>query len=116
MPFQKGHPGKQKGTTSLKRRTIEEKIESSGLDTILGLCYFALGDWKALGYDSEKETKWTGNGIEYEEYRISPELRLHALKEVTQYQYAKKRHVEVSADPDKGFKIIVEDYSSEAKK
>ena len=39
-----------------------------------------------------------------------PGLRFNALKEAAQYIYPKRKALEHSADAEKGFRIIVEDY------
>jgi hypothetical protein len=111
MPFKKGNPGKPKGAKSAKTRTVEETAERVGVDLFEVLCMFAKGDWKGLGYEDEKETKFTSAGIEFEEYRIKPDLRLHAAKEACKYLYSQKRAVELTNPDGTGFKIIVEDYS-----
>lgn len=61
------------------------------------LLHFINGNWKALGYDSKTETRYTAKGDPFETDRINPELRLAAAKEAVKYIYAQQKAVEHSA-------------------
>ena len=113
MAFKKGEaPGRPKGAKNKKTLEVEEIISRMKINPLQMLCYFAEGNWKKLGYENKSKTSWTSAGIEYEEDVIGPELRVHATKEVVKYVYSQKKSVEHALQPDqKGFRIIVEDYT-----
>lgn len=110
--FEKGNPGRPKGARNLVNRTVEETVRKLGLDPFEIVCLFAMGDWKTLGFEKEKETKFTPQGLEVEEYTIKPELRAAMAKEACKYIYSQKKALELTTPEGSGFKIIVEDYTS----
>jgi hypothetical protein len=104
MAFRKGekrHPnaGRKAGTPNKNTQTLIDKAKELGVDPFDVVLRFAKGDWKGLGYDAEKETKFTAAGIEYEEYLIKPEMRLKAASEACQYILPKRKAIEQSIDP-----------------
>ena len=101
MPFKKGHAkagGRQKGTRNHDHRTVAERAAALGVDPFEIMLLFAKGDWKGLGYKKESTTRWTGNGIEYEEERIPPALRAKMAADVAQYIKPKLKAVEHSGE------------------
>jgi hypothetical protein len=121
---QKGAPktpgsGRKKGTPN--KRTLEgpkaeEIAERLGCNPFEVLIHFAKGDWKSLGYEAGKRiVGCTQDGSPIEVDVISPETRLNAAKEASQYLFPKRKALELSTDEEKGFKIILEDYMSKTK-
>jgi len=109
-----GHPkagGRQKGTPNKKTNELFEIADRIGVNPFEVMCMFAAKDWKGLGYSSEYETKVTKDGGTLEVERIGPDLRIHAAKEAAKYLYPQRKAVEHSADQEKGFQIIVMDYT-----
>ena len=101
MAFQKGHKkagGRKKGVPNKDRMTVRERAEKLGVDPHEIMLLFAKGDWKGLGYKESFTTRWTGNGIEYEEERIPPALRAKMAAEVAQYIEPKLKSVEHSGE------------------
>lgn len=95
--FQAGHKkvgGRKKGTSY--KKTLEQIAEKNGVHFFEVLCQFANGDYEALGMIKG---------------HISPKMRLDAVMQGCKYLYATKKAVEVSNGDDKGFRIIVEDYT-----
>lgn len=102
MGFQKGNPGKQKGTTWKKTLLLEEKAQKLKCDPFEILLRFANGDWKGLGYDAECYFIEKPDGQVKAGYTISPEMRLTAAKEAVKYLHAQKRAVDVTMDASVG--------------
>lgn len=71
---------------------------------------FAMGDWKALGYDSSVEVAESEKGATFIKHTISPELRANCAKEASKYLFSQKQAVQISGEL--GLKIVVEDYLS----
>lgn len=109
--FQKGEGGRPKGCKNKRTRMVEEIADQFELDPFQVLMMIACNDWKGLGYASSTKTVFSMAGIESEEPVIGLSDRLGAAKEATKYIYSQKRSVELSTDPDKGIKIILEDYT-----
>lgn len=103
--FQKGHKkfgGRKKGSVNHDWRPVRERIQALGCDPIVVLALFANGDWKGLGYEAPTSTRWTGNGIEYEEERIPPSLRAKCAADLAQYVEPKLKSIEHSGKVDTG--------------
>lgn len=82
-----------------------------GCDPFKILCLFALGDWKALGYDSSVEVAESGDGNStFIKHTISPELRASCAKDACKYLYSAKQAVQHSGEI--GLKMILEDYTT----
>lgn len=77
--------GRQPGTVNKKTELLMEKCERMGLDPFEALLQLA------------KSTEL--------------DIRLSALKEICQYLYPKRKALEMSTSEDKGFKVIVENYT-----
>lgn len=114
----KGNPrdvgaGRKKGTPNKTTQSLMEKCEKLGCDPFEILLRFAMGDWQGLGYESRQELKYTSeDGSAVYEDVISPELRQKSAKEASEYLYPKRKAVELSSDEDKGFRVIIDDYTS----
>jgi hypothetical protein len=120
MAFKKGQPrpenaGRKKGSVNKKTHDARELAERLGVDPLEILFHFASRNWKALGYNSEYMTKVLKDGGTLEVERITPEMRLNAAKEAVRYVYPQTKAVELKngTEDAEGFKIILEDYTSE---
>lgn len=99
MSWPKGKPrpegaGRKKGTPNKRASDLAERAKELNVDPFDVLLFFTKGDWKALGYKASTETKVNHLGIEYEVERITPEMRLQAAKEASQYIYPKRKALE----------------------
>ena len=102
--------GRPKGAKNIRSILVEETAMKLKFDPFKTLCLFAMGDWKALGYDSSVEVKESQDGgSTFLKYTISPELRAGCAKDACKYLYSQKHAVDVAAEV--GIKIIVEDYT-----
>ena len=122
MAFEKGKPrpanaGRKKGSVNQKTLDARAMAERLGIDPLEILFHFAARNWKALGYNSEYQTKVLKDGGTLEVERITPEMRLNAAKEAVRYVYPQTKAVELKngTEDAQGFKIILEDYTSEDK-
>ena len=91
MPFQKGHkfsPGRPKGSKNKYNATIQETVQRLGINVFEGICLFAMGDWKRLGYEAECYFSEGAAGMTKLNYVISPEMRLTALLAAAKYIYS----------------------------
>lgn len=94
MRFQKGHKklgGRQKGAPNKATLIAQDISNTLGIDPLKILFLFAAGDWKALGYDNECYFSETAEKAIKMGYTITPEMRLSAAKEASQYVYPKKK-------------------------
>ena len=87
MSFQKGNPGKPKGAVHALTSRVRDTAQRLGIDPFEILLRFAAGDWKALGYKSEKYKKST-------KYVIEPFIRAKAAQEAAQYIFPKLRTID----------------------
>lgn len=94
MPFDKGSPGRPKGSKNYLTRRVEEIASRIGVDPFEILCLFAKGDWEKLGYDTGRTVTIDQNGNKFEELLIKPELRMSAAKEASKYLYSQKKSIE----------------------
>lgn len=122
MGFKKGEPrpanaGRKKGSVNQKTQDARALAERLGVDPLEILFHFASRNWKALGYSTEYQTKVLKDGGTLEVERITPEMRLNAAKEAVRYVYPQTKAVELKngTEDAQGFKIILEDYTSEQK-
>lgn len=99
--FEKGNPGKKKGTKSRKTQAVEETAKRLGVDPFEIICLFAKGDWKTLGYPSQKE--------------FPKSFQLDAAATACRYLYSQKRSIELSNSGDKLFQVSIVDYTKEKK-
>lgn len=106
MPFEKGHKkakGRIKGSKNFRVQLLEEIVNKFSMDPLEVLMHFAAGDWKALGYDSDVYHIEKPDGDVKMGYVITPELRLQAAKEATQYLHAKKKE---QVEPNNEIEVI----------
>ena len=104
-----GNPGgRPKGAKNKRTQKAMEISKTLDCDPFEVLINFAKGDWKALGYKSERfvtkktiektvEGKDEKVSVEIEvegELVISPDMRLHAARDASPYLYPKLRTVE----------------------
>lgn len=97
MAFQKGNPGKAKGTKHTKTKLVEETAKRLGCDPFEILCLFALGDWSTLGFDKAE--------------KLTPYMQLQAAGDACKYLYATKKSVELKNPEGEVFKVEVCDYT-----
>jgi hypothetical protein len=105
MGSRKGRPkpersGRKKGTPNKLTVDAQAKAKELGVDPFSILCWFASGDWRSLGYDSETETRYAEGGVAYEVRIITPDHRLKAAMEVLQYLLPKRKAAEGLPDHD----------------
>lgn len=100
MGFQKGNPGRPKGSKNKRTRQAEEIMSCFRLDPLEMLMMVVNYDWKGLGYECETRTAFTAAGIEFEEPVISLSDRVSAAKEAVKYRYSALKSIEyTAADP-----------------
>ena len=91
--------GRQKGTPNKKTEELMDISKRLKVNPFEILLLFAKGDWKALGYKSEKVTKYFGEN-KSEEYVISPELRSQSAGKAVEYLYPKRKATEMTLNAD----------------
>lgn len=94
--------GRKKGTPNKVRTPdLQNLAEELGINPFEVLLCYAAGDWQALGYKKECDTKYTIQGEPYEVRVITPEVRVKAAAEACQYLFAKKREIQIlPEDPE----------------
>lgn len=98
--------GRGKGTLNVRTRLAaqaDDIAKKLGVDPFEILLKFAAADWKALGYKSETETRYSAEGSGYEVYVIEPQQRIIAAKAACEYLFPKRKSVEVTAADGKDF-------------
>lgn len=85
--------GRRPGSLNKKNQDLIDKAKALGVDPFQILLYFAEGNWKKLGYDSEYDDK-VSNGMPYQVRVISPDARARAAAEAAQYLYPKRKAIE----------------------
>jgi len=96
MAFEKGHKkvgGRIQGTKNKANHDAQRVAEEMGIDPIQILLWIAEGDWKALGYDSDKIKV----GM-VEEERIPLSLRKAAAKDVAPYLKPALKSIDIEAN------------------
>lgn len=88
--------GRPKGTPNKRSQALEERAQALGVNPFEILLLFAKGDWEALGYPSEFDTKYTSSGSPYSVRIISPDTRQRSAAEVCQYLHPKRKAIEHS--------------------
>ncbi len=83
--------GRKKGTPNKKTQSLEDRVESLGIDPFAILLAFAGGDKEILGLDE-----------------IQAELRFKAAREVCGYLYPKRKSIEVISHDEKKVENIEE--------
>jgi len=95
---------------------VAEIAEELGVEPFRILCLFAKGDWKALELEPIKRTKEVqGQVLEEIVSPITMDMRLQAAREASKYLYPQRKAVSLSADEEKGFRVIVEDWTVKGK-
>ena len=74
---------------------IRQLVQKYG-DTLPVLFMVAHNDWAGLGYESPTITKRDSDGNEWEEDRITMQMRILAAKESANYIHPKKRAIEIT--------------------
>ena len=102
-----------KGVRNKRTLAVEEMAAKLKCEPFEILCYFAMGNYEALGYEAKTRTCFTAAGIEFEEDIIKPEQRLTAAKEASKYLYSQKKALEVANKEGESFgiEVIVKDYT-----
>lgn len=102
--------GRPKGSPNKITLTAIHKAQQLGVDPFEVLLLFAKDDWEALGYPSPTYIKTNKDGSTQEVDRISPETRLAAARDATQYLLPKRKSIEHSLSelPDEVFDKEVE--------
>ena len=116
MGFQKGHKktgGRQKGSKNKFLGEVYFIAEKTKCNPLEILCYFATGNWKALGYESSCYHVETPNGDVKEVDIIKPEMRLKAASDACKYLFPQKKAVEVTGEDGKALELVVKDYTTE---
>jgi hypothetical protein len=98
------------GALSKIKQDAQAKAEALGIDPFEILLLFAAARWKELGYESKTKTIYTSEGSSYDVETISPELRVKAAQEATNYVLAKRKAIELDVKdlPDEVFDSEVE--------
>lgn len=104
-------PGRPKGSKSKNETAAEYLAAKLNIDPLEVVMKFAAGDWKGLGYETDRYEIETASGNVKQVFVITPNMRLDAAKEASKYLHSQKKAVELSTSED-GFKVIIEDYSS----
>lgn len=99
MGERKKYGGRVKGSKNLPTNHLFFMADKLNVDPFKVLLMFAAGDYKGLGYKEEKTTKFIGENS-YEEYTISPELRMSAASKACEYLYPKRKAIEHSIDQE----------------
>lgn len=89
---------KTKGAVMYTTKELMEKLSLMGCDVAGSLAAVAMNDWKALGYKSEFVESVTSKGDPVFKHVISPDMRLQALKILSEYLYPKRKAVEHSGE------------------
>lgn len=103
--------GRSKGTPNKDPLQLEDRAKALGVDVFEVMVKFTAGDWEGLGYVNETYISENAHGSTKLGYTITPEMRLKAGGELMKYIYPQKKAHEHSTDPDKGFRLIIEDYT-----
>lgn len=84
-----------KGAKSKRTFPAEELAKSLGIDPFRVLLHASVGDWKALGYPSEYETKYTKDGVPYEDRIVTIDHRIQAASQASKYLYPQKKAIQL---------------------
>lgn len=104
--------GRPKGSPNKVTKLARELCDELGIDPLKILLLMAGERWADLGYESAMVTKYTKEGVPYQEKVITAELRTQAAGKAVQYVYPTQKSVEVSGEDGSGFKVIIEDFTS----
>lgn len=100
--------GRKRGSRNKSSLSILEKAQKLNIDPLEILLCFAAGDWKSLGYESEK-TIVRSKDVENEQYVIEPSTRMRAAAEACQYLYPKLKSIDnrISSSDGSEAKLII---------
>jgi hypothetical protein len=90
--------GRQKGTPNKKTQEANELAQKLGVDPFAILLHFSAGNWKALGYKSQTEVRYSQAGEPYEVLVIQPDMRISAAKEAVKYIRPQLKAIEHKGD------------------
>lgn len=100
MGLKPGHPkygGRKKGVPNKRSELVADKAAALGIDPFEILLLFSRGDWKSLGYDSEKDVVGVSKfGEPIVKRVISPELRAGMAADACQYLHPKRKAIELT--------------------
>lgn len=85
MPKEK-HGGRQKGTPNKKTQELHEMCEKMGLNVFEGMIQIAIED-------------------------KDPDTRFDKLERIAPYLYPKRKSLDISSEDEKGFQIVIKDYT-----
>lgn len=101
----KGQPksgGRKPGTPNKKSLDVRAIAERLGCDPFEILIYMAKGDWKSLGYEKKDRLTSVSQAGDVYEDQVTPEMRLKAASEASQYLYPKRKAIEHTHEIDQG--------------
>lgn len=85
--------GRKKGTPNKDKAPVKEMASRLGVDPLEILLLYAKGDWKALGYESEKITVYSRD-YSNEKYVIDPAVRMSAAADACRYMYPQLKQID----------------------
>jgi hypothetical protein len=102
--------GRPKGAKNIRSFDAEILAARLGINPLEIVMKFAAGDWKGLGYESDRYEIETPSGNIKQVFVITPNMRLDASKEASKYLFSQKKSIELSTG-EEGFKVVIEDYA-----
>lgn len=102
--------GRPKGSKNKHSFQVEEMAQKYNMEPFDFMMAVLNNDWKKLGFDADKKISYTNAGIEFEEPNIKLSDRVKCAEAASKYLYSSKQAVTVETG-EKGFKIILEDYT-----
>jgi hypothetical protein len=86
--------GRIKGTPNKSVILMQQKAEELKIDPFTILLLFAAGDWKSLGYASEKYISGINEYGSWEKWTIDPSVRCKAVMEACQFLLPKRKAID----------------------
>lgn len=83
-----------KGSLKQIKMDAQAKANELGIDPFEVLLLFSANRWSELGYEKRTQTKCTAEGYTFEVDLITPELRVKAAQEATNYILSKRKSIE----------------------
>lgn len=99
--------GRKKGTPNKETVDARAIAERLGVDPFEVLLLFAIGDWKALGYDKANRLVSSNQYANIYEDTIPPALRKAAASDASQYLYPKRKAVELKDSDGNNLPIVM---------
>lgn len=119
MPeFTPGHKkfgGRKKGVPNKDKAEAQAKAVELGVDPFEVLLLFARGDWKALGYESERVLQSCSEFGEVYKFTIDPNVRAKCAAEACQFMLPKLKAIDISARVDMSLVKEVEEIREKGK-